>query len=133
MERLVSVQRIVLSEKSTKISETYANFKENLLCAIWGFGSVYEFLAAKGSSEFPYIVPPRAHSMPAKVYAIYSLEVNGEWRLAASLHDSTVALFGMKNARLIILMRLEKNARSALLLFNGKSAARGKCNTSIDL
>ena len=145
MERLLSVQRIVLPERSTKINATFANFNENLFCTIWGFSSIYEYMAAKGSSDSPYIVPPRAHAMPTKVYAICSLEVSGEWRLAASLLDNTVALFGMENARLNFLMRLEKTARyaplylapisthNALLLFNGKSAAGGKWNTSIDL
>ena len=108
IQGLTIVQSIVLPEKSTSIIATFAIFKENLLCAIDGFGSIYELQAAKESSETPYIEPPRAHAMPANVRAICSLEIDGDWRLAASLQDNTVALFGMKSEQLTLLTRLEK-------------------------
>ena len=143
-KRLTSIQRILLPEKSYNINATFANFNENLLCAIWGLGSIYELWAAKGSSKTPYIELPRPHAMPAKVNAICSLD--GEWRLAASLIGKAgVALFCKKNEQLTLLVRLETTVgyspgylapiskTNALLLINSKSVADGKWSTSIEL
>ena len=102
------IQRFVLPEKSTSTIASFANFEENILCAIDGFGSIYELQAAKGSSKTPYIETPVAHAMPAKLNSICSFEIGGQWRLAASLQDDTLALFGMENAQLTLLMRLDK-------------------------
>ena len=83
--------------------------------------------------------------MPEKVCTICSLEVDGEWRLAASLYDKTVALFCMKNAQLTLLLRIEKtydyittylapiSKTNAFLLINNKSVAEGKFNSNIVL
>ena len=143
MERLTSIQRILLPEKSTNINATIANFNENLLCAIWGLGSIYELQADKGSTKPPYIESVRTHPMPEKITAICSLEVDGEWRLAASFIGNLFALFGKKNAQLILLVRLETTVgyyptylapiSNALLLINDKSVAKEKWNSSIEL
>ena len=146
MERLTCIQRILLPEKSSYLNATFANFNENLLCAIWGLGSIYELQAAKGSSETPYIELPLAHAMPAKVNAICSFEIDGEWRLAASLNGKAeVDLFCKKNAQLTLLVRLETTVGyypdylapiskiNALLIIQLKSVADGKWNSSIEL
>lgn len=96
--RLDLVQSITLNSDVTRNTTTFAPFAGgNVICAIWGSRSLHDLCRSQGASGAVFENTARAHPLPKAVLAVCSLhsESNGEWRLAASLDDNTLRVFGV--------------------------------------